>query len=348
MRARVVAVALIASLPAAAALAQDTPFTAQSGSRPIIRPDGTYILNHLPNSDLVFEGHIAPRIVIMDSIGDATRRVLDSSRQAVWGWQLSTTPMVKLRMFHEASNPVRTPSYMPKGTLQFVRLENLTASRNNEEDAFNRGPIGMWLVDVIPFGHHSNGQDGCLFTSQSQDADGTCVESGLTPPGLVNKIDGSFSTNYIEATVHYGRLHLDSVDAPDTEYATRWEWRIGGGVQVNPKGFLGGAIDHELADLYGRTRILVDAMAARRDVWRCGRAEADVRIQYLHDTPAGLPDAITRIEGSCLPRRWGGAGLFVRLYHGQDYYNLGFAESITRLQFGLILQQDSFLSFRIR
>ena len=49
-----------------------------------------------------------------------------------------------------------------------------------------------------------------------------------------------------------------------------------------------------------------------------------------------------------LPEALGWAGLFVRIYHGQDYYNLGFAEKITRLQFGVTLQRDQFLSFRIK
>jgi len=105
---------LCAAFQAVSAAAQDTPFTAQSGSRPIIRPDGTYVFNHVPGSNLVFEAQIAPRIIILDSLGDATRRLLAAGGQPVWGWQLSATPMVRLRLFDEASHPVRTPSYMPK------------------------------------------------------------------------------------------------------------------------------------------------------------------------------------------------------------------------------------------
>jgi hypothetical protein len=348
MRRGAVAWVLAVFLPAAA-LAQDTPHTAQSGSRPLIRPEATYVFNHLPNSDLVFEAQIAPRIIIMDSIGRATTRLLGPDRPALWGWQLSTTPMVRLRMFDETSNPVRTPSYMPKATLQFARLQNLTRLRDHNEPEFNEGPIGMWLVEVVPFGHHSNGQNGCLFESQTRDpVTGECDESDPTKHGIIKKRDGSFSTNYFEATVHYGRLGLDSEGAPEIEYATRWEWRIGGGVQLNPKGFVGGSIDDELADIYGQTRIILDATVARRDFWRCGRAEGDARIQFFTDAPAGIPTTITRVEASCLPRGWGGAGIFIRVHHGQDYYNLGFAESITRFQFGITLQQDSFLSFKIR
>lgn len=324
-------------------LAQDSPFILGPGGRPLIRTDGTYVFNHAPNSDLVFEAQIAPRIIIFDSIGDAAGHVLDTEG-GVWGWSASATPMVKLRMFAEASNPVRTPSYMPKGVVQLARLKNL--SRADDEAERFKGPVELWLLDVIPFGHHSNGQNGCVFTSQSRDGTGTCVDSAPSAARTINKTDGSFSTNYVDAGLHYGRMHL--IARKDVqEYGTRWEWRAGIGVQLNPKGYLGGAIDDELADIYGRTRISVEAMTARRDIGLCGRLEGQVRLQHIHDKPAGVPSITTVADASCLPRRWGGTGLFVRFYRGQDYYNLGFAEKLTRLQFGIALQQSTFLSFRI-
>jgi hypothetical protein len=337
------ALALVVALSPPAA-GQDSPFMLNLGGRPVVRPDSTYVFNHVPRSDLVFEGQLAPRIIILDSIADAAGRVLTGG--AHWGWQLSTTPMVKLRMFDETSSPVRTPSYMPKGNVQFVRMRNLSRADKDDETELYKGPVEMWLIDAVPFGHHSNGQNGCLFTQQSRDAEGECVNVAGTSPLTVNKTDGSFSTNYIELGIFYGRMHLTArPDAP--EYATDREWRAGGGVELNPRGFLGGGIDDELIDLYGPTRLFVESMAARRDFLRCGRAEAQVRLQYIHNTPAGIPAVKTMAEVSCLPRRWGGTGLFVRFYRGQDYYNLGFAESISRLQFGFTLQRATFLSFRI-
>lgn len=329
------------------ASAQDTPFIASGGSRPLLRPDGTYVFQHLPHSDLVFEGQIAPRIIIIDSIGKATRRVLREGKRPAWGYQVSTTPMVKLRMFDETSNPVRTPSYMPKGTFQLARFQNVSKSSDSDSNEFNQGPVAMWLIDTIPFGHHSNGQNGCLFTSEARDAEGECQETMASATKIVNKENGSFSTNYIEAMAFYGRMYLDSEGAAAGEFATRWEWRAGVGIQLNPEGYVGGSITPELSDLYGATRVLAGAMTAHRDTWRCGRSALEVRLQYLTDAPAGIPSLITQAEGACFPKRWGGAGLFVRIYHGQDYYNLGFAEKITRLQFGVTLQRDQFLSFRI-
>ena len=337
-------------LAPAAAAAQDTAIMARSGSRPLVRPDGTYVFQHIPHSDLVFEGQIAPRIIIVDSISRATRNVLLESKAPVWSYQVSTTPMVKLRMFDQTSNPVRTPSYMPKANVQFAKFRNRSPQTDADAEGFNNGPIEMWLIDTVPFGHHSNGQDGCLFTSEARNEEGDCVEVTPTPPGeqAVNKKDGSFSTNYIEAMAFYGRMVLDSDGAAAGDFATRWEWRAGIGIQLNPEGYVGGSIKPALADRYGPTRILFEGMGARRDVWRCGRASADTRLQFLTDNHPDIPAVIFQLEGTCLPRSWGGAGIFVRFYTGQDYYNLGFAESITRLQFGVTLQRDQFLSFRAK
>jgi hypothetical protein len=37
-----------------------------------------------------------------------------------------------------------------------------------------------------------------------------------------------------------------------------------------------------------------------------------------------------------------------RFYHGQDYYNLGYGQNVTRLQLGLTYSQEGFLRFHLR
>jgi hypothetical protein len=345
MRPRAALLAALLLFPTTAA-AQDTPLEAASGTRPLVRPDGTYVFQHIPHSDLVFEGQIAPRIIIVDSIGRATTQVLRRDKAPVWAYQISTTPMVRLRMFDETSSPVRTPSYMPKATIQLARFRNLSLATDRDAPEF-KGPIEMWLVDAIPFGHHSNGQDGCLFVEEARNAEGDCVEVVPTDVKTVNKKDGSFSTNYIEALVFYGRMGIDSVDVEKAgDFSARWEWRAGAGIQLNPEGYIGGSIKPELSERYGPTRILLAASAARRGLWRCGRAAAETKLQFLTNNHPDVPAVIGQVEAACFPKGWAGAGIFLRFYGGQDYYNLGFADTITRLQFGVTLQRDQFLSFR--
>jgi hypothetical protein len=101
---------------------------------------------------LWFEGSVAPGIVLAQT----------SSLAAV------VTPKIIVRMLREPSEPVRTPSYMPRVSLFFFRSRPTADS------------VRYWIVNIA---HHSNGQEKPLFN-----ADGT-----------VNDSSGNFSTNYIEA-----------------------------------------------------------------------------------------------------------------------------------------------------
>ena len=153
-----------------------------------------------------------------------------------------------------------------------------------------------------------------------------------------NDLDGERRTAALDelhrdAGVRRADVHLDSEGAAAGEFATRRAWRAGGGIHLNPEGYVGGSIERDLADRYGPTRVISGGTATRRNVWRCGRGAADVRVQYITDPPPGLPSAITQAEGACFPT---------------GDYNLGFAEKITRLQFGVTLQREQFLSFRIK
>lgn len=344
----------VLSASATHAWGQDTEFVTRSGGRPLIRPDGTYMFS-FGMYDLVFEGQIAPRIIIVDSIGDAARALNNDDGVSAFGWQLSATPMVRLRMFNEPSNPVRTPSYMPKGTLQLAWLRNVSKKPRANRAEFSEGPVRMWLVDIIPFGHHSNGQDNCLFLPRSEQAGGGCAREEFEEGAEVNRIDGSFSTNYVEASVHYSRMRLRADDvlvgrtppdgSPEGEYAPLQEWRVGLGVTHHMSKGPGG-IKPALAERYGTTRVFMEAAFAQRRIWWFGRLDAVGRLEHLR--APGLPRFIAKLDVTALPRRWGGAGVFVRYYRGQDYYNLAFSESIHCVTFGFALQRDTFLSFAPR
>jgi hypothetical protein len=103
---------------------------------------------------LWFEGSVAPGIVLAQT-----------------SWLAAVvTPKIIVRMLREPSEPVRTPSYMPRVSVFF----------------FRRGPtadsVRYWIVNIV---HHSNGQEKPLFNRD----------------GTVNDSSGNFSTSYIEAGV---------------------------------------------------------------------------------------------------------------------------------------------------
>jgi hypothetical protein len=72
-------------------------------------------------------------------------------------------------------------------------------------------------------------------------------------------------------------------------------------------------------------------------------------VRFIIGRPPAAVRAAGRGAGHALrrPQRHEAAHSAMRLHHGQDYYNLGFAQTIARLQFGVTLQRDQFLSFRL-
>ncbi len=330
------------------------PFVFLADDRVSLKPDGSYLFQHT-DGDLVFEAQIAPDIRIVDNFGRALQRVLNDEKPRVFAYSVFGTFLTRLRMFDEASSPVRTPSYMPKATIQLAWLKNRsTDDPSGAPEQFLKGPIEMWLVNAIPFGHHSNGQNGCLFLEQVR-IDGECEPQtpAGTGPDDVNVENGSFSTNYLRLGLEYRRLYPDGDDPEDLRAVTRREWGIGGSIELNPSGYVGGSISDTLRPLYGPTRFRVtaDVVAGnwRVPVWRlnrvnCGRAWADASVTFISGAAASV-DNIASVEAACLPAGWGGAGLFVRYYRGQDYYNAAFLQNINRVQFGVTFLQGKFLAF---
>jgi len=88
-----------------------------------------------------------------------------------WHVALFLTPKIILRMFAEASAPVRTPSYMPRLTTFFWFGESATH------------PMAYFSAAFL---HHSNGQSGPFYNSD----------------GSHNHDNGSFGTNYFEFAVY--------------------------------------------------------------------------------------------------------------------------------------------------
>jgi hypothetical protein len=361
--ARISWLAVIVLSASSVALAQGTktesfaplgPFVFLPEDKVSLKPDGSHLFQHT-DGDLVFEAQIAPEIRIVDNFSRSLVRVLAKDKPRVFAYSVFGTFLTRLRMFDEASNPVRTPSYMPKGTIQLAWLKN-RSTQDEEKDPveFLRGPIEMWLVNVIPFGHHSNGQNGCLFVGQTR-IDDECQPQPppSSGPGDVNLENGSFSTNYIRLGVEYRRLYPDGDDPNDLRAITRREWGVGGSVELNPNGYVGGSISETLRPLYGPTRyrLTADVVAGNwhvpvrgLDRVNCGRAWVDASVTFITGA-ADSVDNIATVEAACLPEGWGGAGLFVRYYRGQDYYNAAFLQNINRVQFGVTFLQGKFLAF---
>jgi hypothetical protein len=106
---------------------------------------------------LFFEANIAPHFVL--------------SRPA-WPLALVLTPKILLRMFRERSEPVKTPSYMPRLSLFVWFTPKLTGKPE--------------LYSSLTISHHSNGQTGSFFADD----------------GSNNHDTGDFSTNFFDLSLY--------------------------------------------------------------------------------------------------------------------------------------------------
>ncbi len=294
-----------------------------------------------------FDADIVPNFVVHESLfrklGEEYAKTDVATRTKRVAWSFTGVPMVRLRLFiNEPSAPVKTPSYMPKGTFQLL--------------GFQPGKRKPNTIDLYAFqatvGHHSNGQDGCLYVTETG-TDCTPPPGGITPTTQINTKDGSFSTNYLLFGGRYRFVILQPEDVQNLPGVRegRFEFTVGGDLELNPGdgNFLGGAgIDPDQKALYGPTRVSGLFNAAARDVGPCYRLEGKSNVKYIHGQLADGVSAFAEIfEGLCLFRETGW-GLMARFYNGQDYYNAGFGQNMTRLQIGLTYSQEGFLRFRLR
>jgi hypothetical protein len=60
----------------------------------------------------------------------------------------------------------------------------------------------------------------------------------------------------------------------------------------------------------------------------------------------GVDELSFSLQASCFPTTNGGWGFFVRYYRGQDYYNVGFLDNISRVHIGATFNQSGFFRFR--
>lgn len=297
------------------------------------------------HQDTVFEADIRPHLVAFQNFTD----LIDIAEQAQraggpkrFALSITGTPGVRLRMFDQVSRPVRTPSYMPRGNVQLIWARNLSpiAAAFAQDDPLGpaESQVSLWEAHAI-VGHHSNGQDGCFFEDEEREEDnGECVSvRPIVGERLVNKQDGSFSTNFVRIGLNYRRNYLDE------ELWARREWGFRVDLEYHPRAW----VDEVMVDLYGRLRTEVAGTIASRELrWCPKRAEAMGSIQAIDGHPESVWPVAVTAQFSCFPTREGGWGVFVRYYGGQDYYNLGLLDNIQRIHVGATFNQSGFFRFR--
>jgi hypothetical protein len=293
--------------------------------------EGTDVFVSVPRSKMLFEADIQPNLVASQNFSD--KLTIDESLTGRWrmAYSIVGTPRVRLRMYNERSVPVRTPSYMPKGSVSLLLFRG--------EAAEPRHRVGIWSPQLT-IGHHSNGQDGCLFEDDVM-VDGKCI-GGTSDLTKINRKDGNFSTNYVRIGGRYRREWLSTLNAgrTDEEHVGTSNLTLGIDLDLHFK------TDERLAPFYGQRRVrgMVSYANQLHHVCR-SRAAVTATVLFVGTDPDTVPPIAYQLEGVCTFSNQGGWGALVRYTDGQGNYNLAFAEHVRRLEIGVHYEQDGFLRF---
>ena len=296
------------------------------------------------------EANIFPHLIVYQNFTNLLTTV-DEEATPRTGWSVSGTPAVRVRMLREQSNPVRTPSYMPRVNIQSFHvwsnrgqgeMELFAADTPDEES--DEEPVVFTILEThFILGHHSNGQDGCLATTQArQGPENECslLEGALTAD-IVNRRNGGFSTNYWRAGLTYSHNRW-AEDVPNYLAPADWELRVRADVEQHFK------TDPDILGYYSVDRANIEVASAFRDVGICNkRLEVSGGGTWNMDgrSEAVTPQGSFSAQVSCFWSESGGWGLFGRYYKGQDYYNVGFMDSIERLHVGITYSPAGFFRF---
>lgn len=289
-----------------------------------------------PQGDMLFEARPAAHVVFFNGLDDP-------GLQARGGWTFSTglALLATVRMTNEPSTPIRTPSYEPRLRLQVFRLSAPRVS----------GDRATRLLGALELAaaHYSNGQKGCALADHlrgSGFSDFDCIPQTDPPSTELNVLDGSFTTNYLGASLAGRWTSLPAAGGPAT-----WTASATAGLEWHVPCRFAGCMDPPMRARYGevvtRWSVEVDRLLVRGRAWRfplVGPVPVDARLRAtamgrLHFSSASGRFGDVTLETALVQRYPGGFGVgpFVRLHRGRDDLNIRFEERLDAWIFGIVV-----------
>lgn len=247
---------------------------------------------------LMFEANLNPNFVV--------RKREDSRLMMV------LTPQITIRMYNEESYPVRTPSYIPQLSLYYM---------------FGSPKLTHHTTIFGRIAHHSNGQDGSFYVEN--------VLSDDQEP-QINVETGNFSTNFIE------------IGFIDTSYGHKKNAVkfFKSSLEIHPKSWMSEELHGQYSGFRWHNSFYAYKLPWDKALFRKQRkADFSVKIETTW-----MLDAINdwdtfgteRFNGALTfyyhPDFLEDIGLFIRFYHGSDYYNIYFGRQLNIIQFGLMTE----------
>lgn len=268
------------------------------------------------------------------------RFIREEHPQGHWAVAPSFTLQMQIRFLNTASSPLRRPSFMPRLNLQVFRFD------------FDPGPRTRYreIELVAHLGHHANGQEYCPFAYGSLTGSCPAFDTGHPDFTATNLVNGRFGTNYVALGGH-----VKWVTAVDGNNYARTSWTAGAVGEYHPRHFGPDGLDDVHAALYGQTRLrfegefqrLTDLLVPRRRTPHAtGHARLAATVEAIFGTGPGVAPYRLWVEASRTFLALGGAGLFARVYSGQDAYNLDYVHRLdVQVQAGVIVDFATPLQF---
>jgi hypothetical protein len=230
-----------------------------------------------------------------------------------WDWFMSgymtVIAKINLRMYWEESNPVKTPSFMPRATyfFWFNSLNNLV--HNNFKI----------LYFSVMISHHSNGQSGNFYTND----------------GRVNTESGNFSTNFLEFAANAFTLNNFWINLAyqwhpgfNREPGLHDQYETGRALIKLRKFFFFEYIDLQL---FGSVSYIT---TGRKYIQTPEEPNAQ------HPAIAGIKAKTSdnfnyQLQFHLRPYWFDDVSFFAKYDYGYDYYNIHFQEKIHKIQVGV-------------
>jgi len=231
-------------------------------------------------------------------------------------WAMVVNPQVQLRMLNKNSAPIQVPSYHIYGSY-FRTIDNWRNSFFSKLFYDN----AMWFASYV---HHSNGQDGKFYLNDTTK--------------VINLASGNFSLNYMEFGISSYMLTPSS-----SSFFSLRQFKIH--ANMYPTAWS----DPKLKDIYGFIRVFNTFDFG--GPWKQGKKDfisrwlqnstMQVKTGWILDNYRGF-DALDVTKRFIVDLNYkyylpwfDEMAFFVRLYHGQDYYNIYFEKQLTTLSFGI-------------
>ena len=247
---------------------------------------------------LMFEANINPNFIV--------RQRADSKLMMV------LTPQITIRMFNEASYPVKTPSYIPQLSMYYL---------------FGYPKLMHHTTLFARIAHHSNGQDGTFYMQN--------VLSEVEET-QVNLRSGNFATNFFQ------------IGFIDTSYGshTNAVKFFKSSLEIHPKSWMLDELKGQYSGLRWHNSFFAYKLPMDRDFFsRKRKANFSVKFEttWMFDQ---INDWSTfdakRFSGEFTfyyhPKFLEDIGFFIKLYHGLDYYNIYFQHQLDMIRFGLMTE----------